>query len=267
MITFQDYIKKIRSNGHYSFTSEEVMNDLWLSPGAINAAVHKLKKKGELVSPARNFYILVPPEHQNMGCIPAQDLIPLLMKYWQLSYYVCLLSAADFHGVSHQKPQVFQVMVGKRIKPLSLGKLKIEFIYKNSLKDLPIIQKTVNTGYLSISSPALTMMDLLLYPLRSGGLNPTATIFSELIDLVDPVALGTLMKQSNEIAWTQRLGFILEHIDTMNEPHKNKLIQIIKKHLDKVQLLPIPLVPKLPKTKISPDPTWSVIENASIEID
>ncbi len=115
-MTFQDYIKKIRSLGQYSFTSDQALRDLNISRNALNSRVYKLKKKGEIISPAKNFYIIVPPEYREMGCLPAEEIIPLLMNYLDLNYYVALLSAAHYHGASHQKAQIFQVITASRLK-------------------------------------------------------------------------------------------------------------------------------------------------------
>lgn len=45
------------------------------------------------MSPASGLYVIVPPEHQAYGCIPAEELIPILMEHLQADYYVALLSA------------------------------------------------------------------------------------------------------------------------------------------------------------------------------
>ena len=267
MKKLNSYLKEVRANGRISFTTKEAIAALEISDNALRCAVYKLKKEGDLISPAQGLYVIVPPEHQAMGCIPAEELIPILMKYWNIPYYVCLLSAADFHGASHQKPQVLQVMLEKQMKPLTLGKLKIEFIYKKSLKDLPLVSKTVPTGYLHISSPELTAMDLLIYSHRSGGLNPIATVLSELSEAIDTKALVRLMQQSSEKTWVQRLGLILENIDTLDELHKNKLIQVIKHYLDQAHPMPILLVPSLPKNRGMLNSKWGIFENTTIESD
>ena len=84
--------------------------------------------------------------------------------YWKIDYYVSLLSAAECYGAAHQKPQIYQVMVPKRIKPIRCEKIKIDFIYKKNLKGLPINNFEGPTGYYKISSAELTAMDLLSYP-------------------------------------------------------------------------------------------------------
>lgn len=267
MGTFDEYIKKVRASGRQYFTADQALKDLQISKNSLYLAIHRLKKKGELISPANNLYVIIPPEHQAIGCIPAEDLIPILMKHWQLNYYVCLQTASLYHEASHQKPQVFQLITNKQINLLTLGNVRIEFIYKKSLSGLPIKDIVVKSGYLKISSPELTAMDLLLYPSHSGGLNHIATILSELIEAIDPQKLIELVSNIKGKAWLQRLGFILDHIETMVEDKKNLLISQIQKELEKQKLFYTPLAPELSIKGHPRDKKWKIIENTKIESD
>ena len=267
MMHFNDYIKSIRSSGHLSFVTDEAIEKLKISNNAFNCGMYKLKKKGEIVSPAKNLYIIVPPEYQSLACLPAEELIPILMKHWDLEYYVCLLSAALYHGASHQKPQVFQVMTSKQLKPLLCGKVKIEFIYKKSLENLPMQKLTVKTGYLKVAMPELTVMDLFFYPHHAGGLNHIATVLSELIETIDPEKLMNLIIHSNEKAWIQRLGYLLEQIESMDKDKQGKIIALIDNYLSHQFISPIALAPELP-TKGNPrNHRWMIIENTTVESD
>lgn len=270
MINFQNYIKSVRLNGKHAFTAEEAISQLNISRNAFNCGIHKLKKKGDIVSPAKSFYIIIPPEHQNNRCLPADELIPLLMKHRNLKYYVCLLSAALYCGAAHQKPQVFQVMTDKQIKPLVCGEIKINFIYKKTFANISLqeIQKiAVKTGYLNISSPELTTMDLLLYLHQAGGLNHVATILSELIESIDPEKMIELIRNSKEKAWIQRLGYVLEHIESMEEEKRNGLVELIFNFIRKQPLSFIPLAAELPTKDMPRNNRWKIIENTTIESD
>ena len=188
------------------------------------------------------------------------------MKHWDLPYYVCLLSAAQYYGASHQKPQVFQVMIHKQIKSLVCGKVKIDFIYKKSLDELLTQKISVKTGYLTISTPELTAWDLLRYSHHVGGLNHIATVLSELIERINPETLALLVTQSKEKAWGQRLGYILEHIDSMDEKKQKDIIECLYQSLVK-PTNPVPLAPELPVKGESRDLRWMIIENTTVESD
>lgn len=267
MTNFQDYIKSVRSQGRYYFTGEEALAELKISPNALYSGIYKLRKKGDIVSPAKNLYIIVPPEHQSMGCIPAEELVPILMKHWNLDYYASLLTAALYHGASHQKPQVFQMMVSKQIKPLMCGRIKIEFLYKKNLNALPTQNKIVKTGYLKISTPELTMMDLFLYPYRAGGLNNIATVLSELIEATNIKELLKLASLISQKAWIQRLGYTLQHIDPIEIEKRDELIHALRDYIAHQSINFIALNPNLPLKGMKRNKIWKIIENTTIESD
>ena len=128
------------------------MSDLKILERNALVAIHRIKKRGEIISPARGFYVLIPPEYQLQGCIPAQNLVPILMKHLNVNYYVGLLSAAMYHGSTHQKPNSFQIISSKQIrKELRFGAVGIDLIYKKALENLPIQEIAVDSGYLKIS--------------------------------------------------------------------------------------------------------------------
>jgi predicted transcriptional regulator of viral defense system len=245
-----------------------MLEDLQISKNAGLVAIHRLTLQGELISPAKGFYVIVPPEHQSQGCIPAEELVPLLMHHLKAEYYVALLSAAQYHGAAHQKPGRFQIISNMRTKhPLRFGNVQLELIHKKNLNELPIQNIAVKTGYLKVASPELTAMDLLNYSLRSGGLNHIATVLSELIEVMDPEKLIKLAEASGEKAWLQRLGYILEQIDTM-DPEKNVILTNAIKYYLKDRLHDyIRLASDMPKAGYERNKKWMIIVNTSIESD
>jgi len=53
------------------------------------------------------------------------------MKHLNIDYYACLLIAALYHGATHQKPGLFQVITEKRIKrKLKLNGMPAEALAK-----------------------------------------------------------------------------------------------------------------------------------------
>jgi predicted transcriptional regulator of viral defense system len=134
----QSYIKEIRKAGKRCFTIQDVVDKFGVSKGLVRVSVNSLLKSGDLISPARGLYVIVPPEHQHHGSIPPQELVPLVMRYLGANYYVALLSAGLLYGATHQKPARFQVISDERIKhPSSFGDVEIDYIYKKSVLKLP----------------------------------------------------------------------------------------------------------------------------------
>lgn len=268
MINFSDYLKQLRKSGQISFTADQAAKDLQTSKSNILVAIGYIKKQGDLISPAKGFYIIVPPEHQKFGCIPAEELVPILTKHLKINYYSALLTAAMYHGATHQKPNSFQIISDKQIKrELRFGDVCIKFFYKKSLANLPLEDVVVRSGYLKISSPELTTMDLLLYPNPSGGINHTATVLSEIAEKIDPRKLIDLAKNSKGTSWLQRLGYILEKIDTENNDHRDLVVNAIIGHLSSQKLSFVTLVPEISPAGYSRCKRWKIIENTTVESD
>ena len=196
---FIEYLEKLRSGGKRCFTSQEIMQTLNVSYGAARAGLSRLKRDGKLISPVNGLYVIVPPEHKSYGSIPAEELIPIMMKHINAEYYVALLSAAEFYGASHQKPMLFQVITNKRIKhSLKFGQVHIKLIYKKSLAALPIKDFVVSSGYLNVATPELIAIDLLKFPKHAGGMNNIATVLSELIESINVHKLIELAENLDE---------------------------------------------------------------------
>lgn len=270
MATLGSYIKNIRTKGRKSFTAKEAIKELGVTQQQFNDRIHYLKKSGEIISPSRGFYIIVAPEEIPQGAPNAADLTIMLMKHLKQDYYACLLSAAQQYGAAHQRPMIFQVMVNKQMKPLRFGAIGINFIYKKSLDALPTQDFTKKVGYLKVSSPELTAMDLVLYTRKSAGLGNVATVLYELIDSIDADNLVALAKQTNGKGWVQRLGYILEQLDSDDDKsakHKAKVIDKLAKYLAKQELTYLKLTPELPSKGCSRDSKWKIIENTTVESD
>jgi len=272
MAKFSEYLKNLRQSGRLSFTINQASSDLGISRHNVLASIFRIKKSGEIISPAKGFYVIIPPEHQLQGCLPASQLVPILMQHLKINYYVGLLSCAMYHGATHQKPNSFQIISDKQIrKNLKFGQVSIDVIYKKSLANLPLKEIVVDSGYLKISSPELTMMDLLLYPNRSGGLNHIATVLSELIEVIDVKKLLDLANISKQKFWLQKLGYILEKIDVENLKHKQKIIITLQKYLfsNKKNIAKnyVALAPEIPIKDYPRCKKWMVVENTSIESD
>ena len=106
------YIDSLEARGRYHFTTDEVAKALGVTPVAARASVPRQRQKGRIAAPHRGFFVVVPPEYRLLGCLPAEQFVPQLMKHLGLAYYVGLLSAAALHGAAHQAsimPQVFAV--------------------------------------------------------------------------------------------------------------------------------------------------------------
>lgn len=82
--------------------------------------------------PVRGFYVIVSPEYRQMGCLPASRFIPALMQYLKEPYYTGLLSAGEFYGAAHQRPQAFQVVTEHSRPGIICDMVKADFIKRKS---------------------------------------------------------------------------------------------------------------------------------------
>lgn len=267
-MNLQSYIKDIRKDGKRCFTTLDIIEQFHVSHSHARVALHRLLKTGDVISPARGLYVIVPPERQPHGSIPAEELVPLVMQYLGANYYVALLTAGLFHGATHQKPSRFQVISNKRIKhPLIFGDVEINFIYKKSVSELPTQDFTVSTGYLKIATPELVALDLLNYPNHAGGLNHIATVLSELIENLDATKLIKLAKDIKAEHQLQRIGYLLDNIEVMDENLAEVIINALATYVSMRKQKYLPLASEIPKTGYPRCKKWRIIENTEIESD
>ena len=82
----RDYIASLASSGRHHFTSTDAKKALNVSAGAAKLALNRLARKNLIASPARGFYVIVPPEYQSLGCLPADPCIPAFMVHLTQPY-------------------------------------------------------------------------------------------------------------------------------------------------------------------------------------
>src|SRR3989442_11337241 len=134
----RQYVEDLSAAGRHPFLAKEAQKALGISAAAVKVTLSRLAKRGVIASPARGFYVIVPPEYRSLGCLPADQFIPALMKTLSLPYYAGLLTAAQYHGAAHQRPQQFQVFLEKRRLPIACGRVRVAFLILNPLREEPV---------------------------------------------------------------------------------------------------------------------------------
>ncbi|MFK7828138.1 MAG: type IV toxin-antitoxin system AbiEi family antitoxin [Congregibacter sp.] len=253
-------IETLASRGRYSFTSEEARDELNVSPDASKLALNRLTKQGLIATPARGFYVIIPPEYRSLGCLPAEQFIPDLMEVKGLNYYAGLLSAAQYYGASHQRPQEFQVFLQKNRRPLRCGKVRVNFVARKNIHEVPVRTFNTSRGALRVSTPEATAIDLIGYPEHVGGLDQVATILSELAEQISASALATAATTA-PITWIQRLGHILELVDAENAAQELK--DYVREHAREYTML----MPGGDKDAGPRLRDWKLVVNAELEPD
>ena len=207
----REYVSELAASGRYDFSSREARSALGVSAAAAKLALNRLAKQKLIASPARGSYVIVPPEYRSLGCLPADQFIPALMKRLSLLYYAGLLSAGQYHGAAHQRPQEFQVFLAKNRRPIQCGAVRVAFMARKRLTDVPVQSFNTPRGTVLVSSPEATALDLVGYTHHAGGFNQVATVLSELAERIDPEKLAGVAPTA-PVAWAQRLGYLLDHL-------------------------------------------------------
>jgi predicted transcriptional regulator of viral defense system len=253
------YIESLHQAGRYSFLKSEAAKALEVSDAALKLSLARLCAKKKISSVRRGFYVIVPLEYALSGILPPDWFIDDLMKFLNKEYYVGLLSAAAIHGVAHQQPQEFQVIVPIHIRSIHSHKLRIRFFKKKGMRQVtPKLAKTA-TGYIKISDCAQTMLDLVVYSKQIGGLDTILPIIKELSESVTGALLLTAAQNELNLAYVQRLGALLDKIDRVD------LTNDMSKWLESKKPKWTPLDPSLPRKGMPRNARWCVIENIEIE--
>lgn len=256
----RDIVADLAARGRHHFTSAELCSALGVSGDAARQALSRLAAKGEIASPARGFYIIVPPEYRRLGCVPAEQFIPALMDHRKIVYYAGLLSAAQYHGAAHHRPQAFQVVLGRNRPPIACGSVKVSFVARRNVGEVPVQRFNTLRGTVLVSTLEATAVDLVGYMHRAGGVDHVASVLSELGEDMDPHRLVDASRSAS-ILWAQRLGYLLEHVGAGDKT------VLLKEHVRKTarnftRLLPVASAEGAPRSA-----DWRLHVNADVEAE
>lgn len=259
----ETFVDELRSKGKYSFTVADLRNRFELSDEALKKALQRLTAKKEAARVRQEFYVIVPPEYRSRGMLPASFFIADLMKFLDKDYYAGLLSAAAFYGAAHQQPQAFYVITRKpTIRNIRTNKVAIHFSYKKEWDSTDIKERKVETGYLKVSSPELTALDLVTYFQKVGGLNRVAAVLEELAEAMDGELLRQTAQRYGNTASVQRLGYLLDAIG------RSELAEPLAQRLKDQPYFPVLLRPQKEKpASMITGNGWKVVPNTEIETD
>jgi predicted transcriptional regulator of viral defense system len=254
------YIRELASTGTHHFSTADAIKATGGNPPAIRAQLRRLKQQGLIGEPVRSFHVIVPPEYQRLGCLPAEHFIDQLMQVWGKSYYVGLLSAAERHGAAHQRPQATQVMVRKNRQAIACGHVRVEFIARSDLKKMPVTTLNTPRGVLRFSTPEVTALELVGYPQHAGGLDNVATVLSE---LSEEMAASKLVEAArlSPVSWSQRLGYLLELVGRAERAEA--LVPFVSEHARSYT----PLRRAATTLGGKRNPCWKLIVNVDVEPD
>lgn len=256
----KNYVHSLATKGRSSFSEEEALKETGLSKTALKSALNRLKKKQKVASPLQGFFLIVPPEYESLHSLPPEQFIDGLMKYLKTPYYVGLLSAAQFYGAAHQKPQVFQVIIPKARRDLQIGRVKISFTGKSGTEQTAIRQFNTPRGFVQVADPAAIAIDLILFPQKVGGISAVFEILSDLSEHLNIDLLKKEICQIKQAPPLQRLGYFFEMLNF------EELAQICEEHLKKQPYVRKALLDPQEKLEEAPlNSRWHLIINTELE--
>lgn len=259
--TIAKFVDELPAKGRYVFNRAELEQTFRKSDAAIKLALNRLQKKGRIVSPRRGFYVVVPEEYKQTGAPPPPWFIDALMRDWHSDYYVGLLSAAEIHGAAHQRPQEFQVVTDRTHRAIEISRYRIHFFKKWNVKDVPVVDHKTPTGFMKVSTPEATALDLVRYYEDVGYYGNIATVLAELTDAMNGQRLVSAAKRSVELSVVQRLGYLLDVVG------KAKLAGPLHDWLSTKAPRITTLRPDIDANKSPLDHQWLLYINEQVEVE
>jgi predicted transcriptional regulator of viral defense system len=265
-ISINQWLDKLLAKGAYGFSKETLQQDIPdYTDVAVKRALSRLSTKGKIISLYKGYYLIIPPQHTSKGILPPALYLDAFMKHLQRPYYVALLSAAAFHGASHQQPQEYFVMTEFPVlRPTQKKGQKVNYISIKEIPDALVEKRKTEAGYLNISNPALTACDLVQFEKRVGGLNRVATVLNELTEVIKGSDFSPMLLTHVHVTTLQRLGYLMETA-CFDQELADILFKAAKK--ENLSLFRIPLKASKETKGFSSDNRWKVIVNTEIEID
>ncbi|GHT49395.1 hypothetical protein AGMMS49982_02820 [Bacteroidia bacterium] len=267
--TIRYWVEDLPKMGKITFTQEEIEEQFPTMPVQhIRNTLQRLTKKKTLQSTGRGFFVVVPAEYGLKGIVPPIEYIDRMMQSINREYYVGLLSAAALHGAAHQQPQEFTLIVDtNNLRDKLKRGVKINFVAKKNIPHAYIKPIMTKSGYVKVSNPELTAMDLLLYVREIGGINRAATVLNELAEVMNFSHVGQDFFRYFNAAVVQRLGYILDDVLEQTKLADTLYQKAIGAN---VKFRKYPLKVVLKGAKLSDYPVndkWKIIINEQIEID
>lgn len=209
----RDLADWLLARGRHWVTTAEAARILNIPERHVAPSLARPRERGHLFSPTKGLYVAIPPEFRSWGVVPAAHFVDPMMRHVGHDYYVCLLSAAEIHGFSHQRPQVFQVMTPARLRDRRFGRVSIEFVTSVHTPDRPATVVNTPTGTMRVSTPEATILDLVSFPHESGALFNVATIIGDML-MDSAVDVGRLAQAAAgyPASVAQRTGWLLDYM-------------------------------------------------------
>jgi predicted transcriptional regulator of viral defense system len=202
-------IRDTQASGRLTVSTQEIAQQAGIGR-ALDAALRRQALSGCITRVSRGLFLVVPPEYRSVGAPPVEWWLDDLMAHLGLPYYLGLLSAAEAHGSSHFAVMETQVVAGRWIRPINVGRTRLRFFQKARLESTPVEQRKNSWASLAISSPEATVLDIVHR--RVCGIGRTAMVLSDLMPSFGKRRVLKALTAAGDTVVAQRLGFLLQHL-------------------------------------------------------
>ena len=215
MKSLQEFVESQLGMGRGYFTKPDGRAATRQTPGAFQAAIARLKRKGSIVSPRRGFYLILRPEDRALGAPDPARWIDPMMKFLEVDYRISLLRAAAFHGSAHQAAMVFQVIAPRQLPDIELGRQRVAFLFQSrdsfakTNRSEWLEQLKTDAGYAKVACVELALLDICRYFHEAAGINGVAQAVHDLGKKADARILAKAAGAYENSA-VRRLGYLLE---------------------------------------------------------
>jgi predicted transcriptional regulator of viral defense system len=201
-----------------------------------------------------SLFLTVPPEDRPRGAPPVAAWLNDYMSQRTSHYYVGLLSAAALHGSSSQVPMATQVIVPEPVRPFELGRLRIEFFTKQRADRTPLAALPGLASPMNVSTPAATLLDLVAFSRRVGGMTRVLEIAVGLKSKLTAHDIRDASRAGASMPVLQRTGYLLEHLGCQSHA------RVVENFLTPT-CTPVPLQAGAPVDRAQSIERWRVLDN------
>ncbi|HRW63207.1 MAG TPA: type IV toxin-antitoxin system AbiEi family antitoxin [Bacteroidales bacterium] len=262
-MSIAEYINELLSQEEYSFSWEELQKKSTKTKSSLINELSRLVDKKQVVNLRQGFYLIIPPRYSKIKTLPINLYIDKLFKYLGKDYYLGLYTAAKFYGASHQQIQKDYVIAtlpsNHNIKKQNIV---IDFFNISTWPSRNVIKKKSDAGYFNVSSPALTMADLIHHHPKIGGINRMLAILEELTEELKLDDINDLLLWYPYKSTIQRMGYFLELLSV-----DKVLINPFYNYFKNKKYFPVLLSPKKGQKAGRVDNKWKVDVNIDLDSD
>jgi predicted transcriptional regulator of viral defense system len=160
------------------------------------------------------------------------------------------------------------VMVeGNSLRTREKNGVRLGFYTRTAIPQRYLERVLTKTGYMSISNPELTALDLVARMRESGGLNRVVEVLEELVESMDYSDIGDDYYHLSRSTAIQRLGYLLER-ELGNQALADSLYRGAESAGAVFRTVPLVIGKRATTTRNLPfDQKWQLVINEEVETD